>query len=128
MKYVTIVMMIFMIHVSISAINAAEIFTGEQLQPSQGWLDDVKSETTDNEYFQSSAVQTASSNFGFGDFVKGLAIFVVMFAFGIVAVPYTFMQFGVPVDIALILSLPVYAIYGLAWAQITANRALKSMS
>lgn len=128
MKYIEIVMMVLLLNVSMAVINAAQLVETYQLQPTQSWFDLVGKDTIkDDEYFQSSAVQSASSNFGFGDFVKGLAIFLATFAFGVVAVPFTLMQFGMTGSIAGLLSIPVYVSYALAIGQYVSNRSTKGM-
>ena len=139
MKYIVVVTLVFLMHVSMATINAALVASGNtftdivnpigtfKLQPSQSWLFNVENEAKGNQYFQSSATQQASSNFGFGDFVKALAIFITTFAFGIIAVPYTLTLLGLPLTLALPLSLPIYLLYGLGLAQFVGNRANKSM-
>ena len=129
MKYLEIVTMILLLNVSMAVINAAQFVNAYALQPTDSWFSLVgKDNIKDDQYFQSSAVQNASSNFGFGDFVKGLALFLATLAFGIVAVPYTMTQFGMPTSIAVILSIPVYVSYTLAIAQFVSNRSAKGMS
>lgn len=128
MKFLTVVLMIFFINVAASLVNTIEYTSGYSIQPSQTWIDDVGQKALiDAEYFQSSAVQDASSNFGFGDFVKGFSIFVGTFAYGIVVVPYTMTQFDMDPGIAIILSVPVYILYGLAITQFISNRSAKAM-
>lgn len=143
MKYLNLVIFVFILHVSIAVINAALVATGSSfsdllssnqfttMQQSQTWLDSAQSEVQNDQYFTSPAFQGAS---GLGDYVqaaiataKGIAMFIGLLAFGIVAVPYTFMIFGVPLILAAPLSLPIYVLYGLALAQFTSGRATKGM-
>ena len=143
MKYLTVVTFIFLLHVSMATINAALVASGNKftdivdavgmfkLQPSQSWFDNIETEAKEDQYFTSSALQGAS---GFGDFVqsaisvaKGIAKFVTLFAFGIVAVPYTLHLLGLPWVIATPLSLPIYLLYGLALAQFGSGRGTKTM-
>ena len=127
MKFLTVVMMVFFINISASLVNTIQIIEGYGIQPDQQWIDSTKTTISDKDYFQSSAVQETSTNFGFGDFVKGFALFVGTFAFGIVAVPYLMIQFGMDITIATIISVPIYILYGLGIAQFIANRGTKSM-
>jgi hypothetical protein len=127
MKFLTVVMFIFMVNVAASAINSLEITVGYRIQPQQDWIDATKTNIEDDEYFQSAAVQDTSSNFGFGDFVKGFAIFITTFAKGVVAPAYLFARFGLDTQMAVILSAPIYLLYGLGIAQFVANRGAKSM-
>lgn len=143
MKYLAVVTLFFMLHVSMATINAALVASGgkftdivnpigsAELQPSETWFSRVESKAKDDEYFTSQAFQGAS---GFGDFVqaaiataKGIAIFIGMFAFGIVAIPYTLHLLGLPWALAAPLSLPIYLLYGLAIAQFGSGRGTKIM-
>ena len=143
MKYLTVVTFIFLLHVSMATLNAALVASGNKftdnvyavgmfkLQPSQSWFDNVETEAKDDQYFTTTAFQGAS---GFGDFVqaaistaKGIAKFVIMFGFGIVAIPYTFHLLGLPWVIATPLSLPIYLLYGLALAQFGSGRGTKTI-
>jgi len=129
MKFYTIALFIFLVHISAAVINSMNITDAYSIQPTQSWFDAVGQSSSQNQqYFQSSAQQSSTASFGFGDFVKGFAIFVLTFAFGLVAVPYTMMQFGMDLGTATLFSLPVYLVYGGAIAQFISNRANKGMN
>ena len=129
MKFIGIVMLIFMLNVALSLTNALGYFTtGAQVQPQQAWMDQVNEQAIqDEEYFQNIATQDTSNAFGFGDFLKGLALFISTFAKGTIAPAYILTAFGVPTWLAILLSLPIYPIYLLGIAQFISNRGAKSM-
>ena len=124
MKFIGIALIIFILNVSIATINALGYFTvGAQVQPQQSWLGQVNEQAVrDEEYFQNIATQDTSNAFGFGDFLKGLVLFVSTFAKGVIAPGYILTAFGVPTWLAVLLSLPIYPIYFLAIAQFVSNR------
>ena len=116
--------MIFLISLSASIINAAEIYTGYSVQPDSGYYGKIEEETQ-SQYFQNSATQTTDS-FGFGDFTRAFKVFSE-FAKSIVIVPYMLKQFGMPNDIAIYLGFAVYFIYIAGIAQFIGNRGTKGM-
>lgn len=121
-------MLIFMLNVSISMINALGVVGTYSTQPQQQWINDVGEQALqDEEYFQSVATQDVSTAFGFGDFLKGLVLFVTTFAVGVLAPAYILTAFGVPTAQAILWSLPFYPVYALALSQYISNRNTKSM-
>lgn len=128
MKFIELSYIVLLLNVAMAVINASGMVDGFQLSPAQNWFDAVgKDQLQDDQYFQSSAQQQSSTSFGFGDFVKGLALFLTTFALGIVVVPYTFIQFGLPAGFAALLSIPVYVSYAYAISQFVSNRSGKGM-
>lgn len=128
MKYITIVTVLLLLQVSLATINAIQFTIGYQVQPYEEAFKQVKDDTIVNqEYFQSSATQDTSISFGFGDFVKGLFIFIKILTWGILAIPYTLTKFGLDTNLAIYISIPVYFMYGLGIAQFIANRSTKGM-
>lgn len=128
MKFYTIALMVFLLNISAAVINVAGLFTGYSIQPQQSWIDEASATATQNEeYFQNIAAQDVSENLGFGDFLKGLALFIRQFAKGVIAPYYLLKQFGMPTRIAIPISSSVYIIYFFAIAQFIANRGAKSM-
>lgn len=126
MRFVVIALFIFSIQVSASLINSLGIMH-YGVQPMDEWFNKVNSQQIEEETYSQGAVTSGSSDFGFGDFVKGLFYFIASFALGVIAVPYTLAQFGLTSPYIYIFSLPVYLIYFLAIAQFLANRGIKTM-
>lgn len=123
MKFLQITILILLLNVSIAVINISGMFPGFNILPQQDWLDSLTSQASQNQqYFQSTATQQVSSSFGFGDFVRGLILFVETFVIGIVAPGYIFHAFGMTALLALLISLPIYPIYILGIAQLISNR------
>ena|SRR3990167_1368367 len=134
MKFITIALLILLINVSASIINAVDATAGtlyftDTINPYEEPYSDLGAKAVQGDsYFQNSATQDTSTSFGFGDFAVGFAKFVGIFLWGIVAVPYTLQQFGLPLFIASFVSIPVYLSYLLALAQFISNRATKGMT
>ena len=133
MKYITIFLMVLLINVSSSIINAIDktdpLFYStfqpdERLYTSQGKLKEA--EIANEEYFQSPGIQDTQS-LTFGDYLVGFFKFVgIMFA-GILMPFITMKSFGVPANIAYLLSVPVYFTYLIGLYQFISNRATKGM-
>jgi len=114
-RYALFAIFIFCIHVSMALFNAGGIFH-ESYMPHQEWMDNVDEDRlSDTEYVQGQI--TAEYTFGFGDFVKALWYFVTALGLGIVVVPYTLTQFGFALNLAVLISMPVYMIYFVALAE-----------
>lgn len=128
MKFIVIVMLFFILNLSISIVNTLDQTPAYKIQPQESLLADASQQSLQGEeYFQSAAAQDASTNFGFGDFVKGFWLFVKTFSKGVVAPKYILTQFGVNSTIATYFSLPIYLLYSLAIAQFVSNRSTKGM-
>jgi len=125
MKYLSIVMFLFCLHVSLAVINATDIFS-TTVTPQNSWFDDIDDNRLADEEYVQSQVDTDVS-FGFGDFVKGIYYFVKALGWGILSVPYTLQIFGMQSPFIYYFSLPIYIIYFIAIAQFISNRATKSM-
>jgi len=124
MKYLSIVLFLFMIQVSISVINGIGILHSE-LQPQAEWFDAIDNEQLANEsYIQG---EVSADSFGFGDFIKGFWYFIKAVGLGIISIPYTLGIFGLRSPFIYYFSIPVYFLYFLAVAQFLANRGTKSM-
>lgn len=125
MKYLSLVLFIFCLHISMSAINAVGFLHSNQ-QPLTNWFEQVDDSSLANASYVQGTVNTDS--FGFGDFVKALFYFVLAFGFGIIAVPYTLAGFGLQAPFIYYFSLPIYILYLLAIAQFIGNRGTRGMS
>lgn len=125
MKFYSLALFLFLIHVSMAITNATDIFPMSR-QPMTEWFDKVNDDQlADEEYMQSSVSST--SVFGaIADFVKGLFYFILALGLGIIAVPYTLSTFGLVAPFTYYFSLPFYLIYIIAVAQLIANRATKN--
>lgn len=128
MKFQDLTIIFLCINVAIAVINAAGIFPGFSILPQQQWINTLIGHSSQNEqYFQSAATQQVSSSFGFGDFIRGLIIFVETFAVGLAAPGYLMHAFGLNITLSLLLSLPIYPIYFTGIAQMISNRTTKYM-
>lgn len=125
MRFVSIALFLVCIHFAMAILNGMGIFA-PVLAPNSELINSVTSSTISNSsYTQSQASQ--QQNFGFGDFIKSLFLFVTTFAMTLIALPLTFIQFGVPNWLAYILSAPMYGVYLFALAQWIGNRSEKGM-
>lgn len=124
MKYLSITMLILCIHVAMSMFNAAGIFH-TSLQPDTEWFDDLTAVKDDK--FSQAQVEDLSAFDASVGFIKALFYFFTYLAIGIVIVPYTMTAFGIPLILAVPLSIPVYLIYVVAIAQWFGNRSAKGM-
>lgn len=128
MRIINIVLMLFFINLSAAIVNSINMYEHYQIQADQMAIDDVKNSVSgDSEYFQNSAANNENNNFSFGDFLKGFFMFIGTFALGMILCPYLMVQFGMDVSLAIMCSVPIYALYGLAIAQFISNRATKAM-
>lgn len=125
MKYLKITMFFFLLQVSISVINALAIVDIEY-QAQDDWFSSIDDEQLADESYVQGNLDT-TSDFGFGDFIKGMWYFVKALGLGIISVPYTLGLFGLRAPFVYYFSVPVYFLYFLAIAQFIANRATKSM-
>jgi len=125
MRYLSVVVFIFCIHVSLAGLNAYGIYSTE-VTPQQSWFNDVNADQlADAEYVQSQVENNV--DFGFGDFIKGIFYFIAAVGWGVFAIPYTLSAFGVPPPFTYYFSLPVYFMYFIAIAQFLSNRGTKGM-
>lgn len=125
MRIVAIALLLFLINISAYVVNETGLF-GVSVQQQDEWLDDVQ-DVANSDYSQAD-LQEESVNFGFGDFVKGLWIFVKAIAYSIFAPPLILKGFGLRSPYYIILSIPIYFIYVIGIAQFVANRSMKSMT
>lgn len=133
MKYMTIILMVLLINLSGSIINAIDAVDplfyptfqpDERLYMSGGVLKEA--EIANEDYFQNAGIQDTAS-LTFGDYVFGFFKFVkIMFA-GVLMPFRIYKSFGVPENIAYLLSVPVYFVYLIALYQFISNRGTKSM-
>ena len=71
---------------------------------------------------------STTNNFGFGDIIKSMFYLLWVLVWGIFLVPLTFMTFGVPTQLAVILSAPIYLVYLIGIAQFLRGTGLEFMS
>lgn len=125
MKYYEIVVFILCLHVSVAMVNATGIFhTG--IQHNEAWFNRLYLSTQD-EYAQEQ-VESDNQDWGVGDFLKGLGIFIWNFGVGIIIVPTTLGAFGLTSPYIYYLSVLIYFIYVAAIAQFVSDRQIKVMS
>lgn len=127
MRFYGIAMLIFLLNVSVLFVNELDIFYVTH-QAQQDWFDDVNQPELSNEEYIQTSVSSTTTDFGFGDFVKGLWYFIKSLGLAIIGVPYVLVIFGLQPPYTYIFSLPVYLIYVVALAQFISNRGLKGMS
>lgn len=125
MKYITIVIFILCLQVASGLLNATGIMPKYML-PHEEWWDSIDAETIEAQQYAKGEVEN-DIDFGLADFVKSLFIFFYTFGFGIIVVPYTFTVLGIPVEISVLISMPVYLMYFLAFIQLAGNRTTSSM-
>ena len=76
----------------------------------QEWLDSVNNVSFKNSSYATSTLETGDTN-SFGNFRLGLSIFVSAFANATFSLPNFMAGFGVPMAIALLISLPIWLVY-----------------
>ena len=128
MRYLSFVLFLFFIQLSLAVVNATDILQTEYQEQSD-WFQDVNQKELADESYVQSQISPNVESFGFGDFIKGILYFVKAVGWGIISVPYTLNQFGITYSNPLnyLFSLPIYFLYFLAIAQFISNRATKTM-
>ena len=77
MKYLTIVTFLLIIHVSAAIVNSAEYTAGYKFQPDEEAFKEIEQDVIkEQSYLQNVAIEDTSVSFGFGDFFRGIWIFV----------------------------------------------------
>lgn len=134
MRFITIALLLLLIQVSAGILNAVG-FTSYAIQPDQESFDSIEDNIVGREYVENLATEDTSVSFGFGDFFKGIFIFIDTVFWAVVNVKGTLEHFlcvnsacsaGVS-SIARYISYVVYFIWGVAIAQFISNRATKGM-
>lgn len=126
MRYLAIAFFIFCIHGSIAITNATGIFDVAHPYASDWYSSLDATELSDAQYAEST-VNSANTNFGFGDFVKGLYYFVLAVGLGIIWIPFTFEMFGLVAPFTYFFSVPIYFLYFVALAEWISNRSTGGM-
>ena len=127
MRYLLLALFIFCMSVSASIINATGFFT-HQLPAQTDWFSDVNSAALDNQTYSQTTVQSSTTNFGFGDFTKGLYWLAIATFKASVGLPWLLYQYGVTTPFNYFLSLVVWMIYLIGLADWIANRNTKGMT
>jgi hypothetical protein len=134
MRFTSVILFLFCIHVSMAIINGAVGSSGvypilqSQGQPKSDWFTTATTEVDTGSYFQNTVQSTGTTvELGFGDLARGIAKFFIVFGIGLVAVPTTMTGFGMESWLAVLFSLPIYAIYVMAIVQLIMNRQFKGM-
>lgn len=82
-------------------------------------------ETATTYQYRSAEVQDVTKEYGVGDFLAGLWLFIQVASLGIV-LPYTILTgFGIPISVALVFTIPIYFIYIVSVIQILSGRYLE---
>ena len=126
MKYFSLTLFFFLIHISLATVNALGLIA-TPLQPQNDWFTTIDQDGLLNESYIQGEVN-AGSEFDFGDFIKGFFYFITTLGLGIISVPYTLGLFGLKAPFIYYFSLPVYLLYLVGIAQFISNRGLKGMS
>jgi hypothetical protein len=126
MRFVSIAVFLFCVHVSMAVVNSTGIFI-TTISPSQEWLSSTNQQQVQSQQYVPNQVQQ-SIDWSWGDVIKGVFFFVMSFGLSIVFLPWTFVQFGMSWSLAGLISAPFYLMYLFGWAQWLANRPEKNMS
>lgn len=128
MKYLAMVIFIFMIQVSASMVNYLSLEDSYSVTPHKEFLNSVnKTVVKEESYVQEAQVNEPSVFDSIVDVVKALWYFVKIFGWGIISVPYTLKSFGLDATLAYFVSAPVYMLYFLAIAQWLGDKQMKGM-
>lgn len=125
MKIISIMILLLSIQVAAAIVNAAGGFYFT-MQPQQQLFSSVQDNVNNGQYGESLAQTSALQN-DFGDFLEVFPTFVLTVVLSIVAVPYLLIQFGVPITLSLLISLPIYFVYVLGIIQFASNRGTEGM-
>ena len=136
MKMIMLATFLLLIQVSAGILNAIGFTQGYGINPDQETFNALEKNVKDQSYLQNLAVEDTSISFGFGDFFRGIWIFVNTVFWAVVNVRGTIETLmcgntscsSTISDIARYISYIVYFIWGLALAQFISNRASKGMA
>lgn len=125
MKFVALALILLCINIGMSIVNSTGIFGDYQKNPSEEMYKPIASTDWQNDTFLPTQVSGGIS-WDIGDWIKtltaiGYVLKVVLL--GVVAIPYMLGQFGVPISLAWLISLPCYAIYLIGLAEFLSNRS-----
>jgi hypothetical protein len=128
MKVWSIILYVICLQLAVALVNDIGVFS-HSVTPYLDFTNSVSEQALHNDtYLQSQISGGTAVDFGFGDFVKGLFFFIGILAWGMIYIAGTWINFGVPVYWAWLLSMPVYVVYAIAIVQMISGRAGEQMT
>jgi len=109
MKFYTLAMILFMFNISLAVINYVGIMNTAVAYQSE-WISTVGSNDFLNQSYASTTVDDSGSD-DYGNFKKGLSIFVKTIFYATVGFPWMFHEFGLDSGLCFLLGIPIYAVY-----------------
>lgn len=126
MKFYTLAMFILLFNVSLAILNFIDVGSYQGVQPQQEWLDEVSNTDYLNQSYASSSVEADDST-TFGNFKKGLSLFIKTLFYATIGFPWLFISFGLNSVLAGLISLPIYIIYVVGLIQLFSKQPLGGM-
>src|SRR4030043_665712 len=109
MKFYTLAMILFMFNISLAVINYVGILNTAVAYQSE-WVNTVGGNEFLNQSYASTTVDDSGSD-DYGNFKKGLSIFVKTIFYATVGFPWMFHEFGLDSGLCFLLGIPIYAVY-----------------
>lgn len=125
MRLVSIAWFVFALQFSLAILNTLGLFA-VYVQADQTIMSVVTDVDVQNAGYAQSQVSNTNV-LGFGDFVKGLGLFILNFGYIVVAFPFWLNAIGLPAWLSSIMGIPIYFLYVFAIGQWLSNRAEKGM-
>jgi hypothetical protein len=125
MKFVALALILICINIGMSLVNLTGVFGEYQKNPQTQLYDTLDSDDWRNSTMTPNQV-TSGVSWDIGDYARtfqALLIIGKVILMSVVAVPYMFMQFGLPFSVSFLLSLPFYAVYLIGLAEFLSNRS-----
>lgn len=128
MKFLTIVTLLLLIHVCGGILNVVNLYNGNLVVDEESLQEIQNDVVVGQSYITNPVSEDTSTNLGFGDFFKGLLVFIKTIWWGVISVKGTLTSLGVPEEIARWIGYIIYFIYGIAIANYISNRSTKGMN
>jgi hypothetical protein len=128
MKFYTLAMILFCFNISLSLINYLGIMSYQEVAVQSDWLETVGNK---GEFLNQSHASTAVDDSGsddYGNFKKGLSIFVKTIFYATVGFPWMFHQFGLDAGLCAILAIPIYIVYIFGLLQFFSKQGFEGIS
>lgn len=126
MKAFAIAMFILILNSSFLVVNYTGIVAVEK-QPYEEWISNVGADEIAQESYADTLVTEETSSFGFGDFVSGFFTFIKVIGYVVFGLQFTLAKMGLPYPLNYFISIPMYAAYLVALAQMISGRTTKTM-
>lgn len=124
MKVLVIASLLFLLNLSVVVVDTLGLYSFS-VATQTDWQDELSS-VDNQQYLSNEVTEEVNTSLGFGDFVVALRIFID-FIWRVLNFGSTLIAFGMDGELANLLSIPVFLLYGLGVSQYIGNRGGKSM-